>query len=175
MERTKWTERKFSFEFPAGWLPDILTRLRGTQARIREMTHALSDEDASYKPAGKWSIKENIGHLSDLEELHEGRIDDFLARKEALRAADMSNAKTFAAAHNEKKLEQLIREFSEKRNRFIMRIEKLDDETQNFKSLHPRLQVLMRPADVAFFTAEHDDHHLADIHEILCLQKIMQK
>ncbi|HKR05832.1 MAG TPA: DinB family protein [Bacteroidia bacterium] len=171
MQRTKWTERKFSFDFPAGWLSNILTRLWGTSARIKEMTLSLKDEDASFKPAGKWSIKENIGHLSDLEELHEGRIDDFLARKETLRAADMSNAKTFAADHNKKSMGQLISEFSVKRKRFIARLEQLDDETQNFKSLHPRLQVLMRPADVAYFTAEHDDHHLADIHEILSLKK----
>jgi hypothetical protein len=171
MQRTKWTERKFSFDFPVGWLPNILTRLRGTVARLNEMTLSLNDEDTSFKPAGKWSIKENIGHLSDLEELHEGRIDDFLAQKEILRAADMSNAKTFAADHNKKSMEQLIKEFSEKRKRFIARLEQLDDKTQNFKSLHPRLQVMMRPADVAYFTAEHDDHHLADIHEILSLKK----
>jgi|SRR6185436_4876576 len=171
MQRAKWTERKFSFDFPAGWLPDILTRLRGTPARLREMTINLPDQDASLKPEGKWSIKENIGHLSDLEELHEGRIDDFLSKKETLRAADMSNAKTYAADHNKKSVEQLISEFSEKRKQFVRRLEKLDDETQNFQSVHPRLKVIMRPCDMAFFTAEHDDHHLADIHEILNSKK----
>lgn len=30
MQRTKWTERKFTFDFPEGWLSNILERLRGT-------------------------------------------------------------------------------------------------------------------------------------------------
>jgi hypothetical protein len=167
MQRTKWTVRKFSFDFPEGWLPDILERLRGTSARISEITSSLADEETEYKPFGKWSIKENIGHLSDLEELHDGRIDDFIAGKQTLRAADMSNEKTSAANHNKKTIQQLLHDFSNKRKQVIERLEKLGDETQSFKSLHPRLQVMMRPVDIAFFTAEHDDHHLADIREIV--------
>ena len=167
MQRAKWIERKFTFDFPEGWLPDILERLRGTSVRIREITLLLADDKASYKPGGKWSIKENIGHLTDLEELHEGRIDDIIAGKQILRAADMSNTKTVVANHNEKTVEQLLHEFSQKREQFISRLGQLDDETQIFRSLHPRLQVMMRPVDVAYFTAEHDDHHLAKIREIL--------
>jgi uncharacterized damage-inducible protein DinB len=167
MQRTKWVERKFNFDFPEGWMYNIMERLKGTAARIQEMTLSVSDEEANFKPEGKWSIKENIGHLNDLEELHDGRIDDFIARKAELRAADMKNAKTFNANHNAKSISQLIQDFASTRRHFASRLEKLDDETLLFKSLHPRLQVMMRPVDVAFFTAEHDDHHLADIREIL--------
>lgn len=172
MRRAKWIERKFTFDFPEGWLPNILERLRGTPARINEIAFSLSEDTTNYKPNDKWSIKENIGHLGDIEELHEGRIDDLISRKQTLRAADISNAKTSSANHNAKTLQQLLNEFSKKRKQFISRLEQLDDKTQSFKSLHPRLQVMMRPVDIAFFTAEHDDHHLADIREILLtLQK----
>jgi hypothetical protein len=167
MQRTKWTERTFTFDMPEGWLPNILERLRGTPARINELTVLLSDEDASHTPRGKWSIKEHVGHLSDLEELHEGRIDDFLARKDTLRAADMNNTKTIEAEHNEKSIQQLFLNFVHKRKKFIARLEHLNDDTQRFSSMHPRLKVPMRPIDMAFFTAEHDDHHLADIREII--------
>jgi hypothetical protein len=167
MERTKWTDRTFSFNIPEGWLPDILERLYGTDLRIRAMTQGLSDDQLSKKHVLAWSIKEHIGHLTDLEELHEGRIDDFMARKDILRAADMSNKKTYAADHNKKSLEQLLKEFKSKRDVFISRLRELDDDTQRFGSLHPRLKVVMRPVDMAFFTAEHDDHHLASIRELL--------
>jgi hypothetical protein len=167
MERTKWTDRTFNFDFPDGWLFNILERLRGTTARILEITSKLSEEAASKRVNDKWSIKENIGHLADIEELHEGRIEDFIARKDMLRAADMSNAKTFNANHNRKSLRDLVTEFAANRNHFIQRLEQLDDETLKFKSLHPRLQAAMRPVDVAFFAAEHDDHHLATIREIM--------
>jgi hypothetical protein len=167
MQRSKWTERKFTFDFPEGWMSNILERLRGTSVRIKEKVSSLSDEELCWRDGDKWSIKENIGHLSDLEDLHEGRIDDFLEKKETLRAADMSNAKTYAADHNSKSLKELMDEFSSKRKRFISRMSGLSDEVQRFRSLHPRLKTPMRPVDVAFFTAEHDDHHLADIQEII--------
>lgn len=167
MKKALWTERKFSFDFPEGWIFGILERLYGTVPRLRAMTAGLDDNALSHKPGGAWSIREHIGHLSDLEELHDGRIDDFLAGKSILRAADMSNARTYAASHNTRSLEELIREFENKRSAFIARLEKLSDEVQAKQALHPRLQVQMRPVDMAFFTAEHDDHHLADIRSIL--------
>jgi hypothetical protein len=169
MERTKWVDRKFNFDFPAGLMPSILERLRGTHARLNEIASNLSAPQLKFKVNGKWSIQEHIGHLGDLEELHDGRIDDFLSRKVMLRAADMTNAKTSSSWHNEKKVEDLLRTFKNKRDHFVSRLMMLDDEIQNSKSKHPRLQVVMRPVDMAFFTAEHDDHHLASIREIMMI------
>lgn len=167
IQRTKWTERKFTFDFPEGWLSNILERLRGTTPRIVDMVSGLTEAQLIFQPEGKWSIKEHIGHLVDLEELHDGRLDDFLERKEILRAADMANTKTYEAHYNNKYIKDLIEDFKTKRAAYIKRIESLDDETFKFKSTHPRLQTLVRPVDMAYFTAEHDDHHLADIREIL--------
>src|SRR5687768_12140372 len=167
MTRTKWIDRKFTFDFPEGWLFNIIERLRGTTARLYWISASLTEEQLIYQPDGKWSIKEHIGHLSDLEELHEGRIDDFLERKEILRAADMSNAKTESSNHNDKSLEELLSDFTRKRNQFVFRLKDLEDDTLTFTSKHPRLQVLMRPVDMAYFTAEHDDHHLASMRELI--------
>jgi len=82
MQRTKWIDRQFTFDFPEGWMPNILERLRGTSVRISEMATGLSDEGAARTIKGKWSIKDHIGHLTDLEDLHEGRIDDLIAKAE---------------------------------------------------------------------------------------------
>src|SRR5258706_13076394 len=167
MRRTKWIERKFNFDFPVGMFPVVLERLRGTTARLREMTSSISEQDAEQKSGNKWSIKEQIGHLSDLEKLHEGRIDDFLDRKETLRAWETTNADTNNANHNSSTIKELIDNFSKKRMVVISRLEQLDDDTHNVKAIHPRLQVLMRPVDMAYFTAEHDDHHLTSIRELM--------
>ena len=169
MQRTKWIERKFNFDFPVGMFPVILERLRGTTARLKDMTALISEEYAEKKPEDKWSIKEHIGHLVDLENLHEGRIDDFLDRKSTLRAWDTTNAMTNNANHNSATIRDLIKKFSQKRKIFITRLEGLDDSTHEAKSIHPRLQVLMRPVDMAYFTAEHDDHHLTSIRELMSM------
>lgn len=167
MERMKWVERKFRIDVPAGWMQNVLTRLAGTIPRIRALTAGLPEEAMVRKPDGKWSIKEHIGHLCDLEALHHGRIEDFVARKELLRAADMKNVATEKANHNTRSLTELIDEFTRLRTDFIRALRDLDDDTQNFVSTHPRLQVPMKPVDMATFTAEHDDHHLASIQDLV--------
>ncbi|HYG51003.1 MAG TPA: DinB family protein [Flavobacteriales bacterium] len=166
MKRALWTERKFIFDQPVGWLPNVVERLHGTPVRLGHMVQALNEEKLCAKPAGTWSIKEHVGHLTDLEALHDGRIDDFLARKPVLRAADMQNIKTNQANHNKRAIETLLSNFMRVRAEFIQRLLQIDDETQLFKSMHPRLQVPMRLIDMAYFTAEHDDHHLARIREL---------
>ncbi len=167
MQRTLWVERNFNFDFPTGLFPTVLERLRGTSVRLKEITSHISEHEAEIKPNGKWSIKEHIGHLGDLEILHEGRIDDFLDRKETLRPWDKTNAETQNANHNDSTLQALLDLFTARRSVLISRLSQLDDETHEVKSIHPRLQVLMRPVDMAYFTAEHDDHHLTSIRELM--------
>jgi hypothetical protein len=165
--RIKWTERKFDFSQPIGLFPMTLERLRGTPVLIAHMVAPLTREQLTHKPAGAWSIQEHIGHLIDLEELHDGRIDDFLAGKETFRAADMSNAKTYAADHNSEDIHDLLKALSDVRAHFVKRLESLDESILSKAALHPRLQVPMRPVDMALFTAEHDDQHLAIIRSLV--------
>ncbi len=167
MERTPWIKRKFHFKIPPGWLPNIIVRLQGTVVRLRDLTATVSEPMTSIKYLDKWSIREHIGHLTDLETLHMGRINDFIFRQPELRAADMTNLKTHQALHNLKPVPVLIDEFAEERKHLIHHLEILDDETMQFASLHPRLKSMMRPVDMAYFTAEHDDHHLASIRLII--------
>jgi uncharacterized damage-inducible protein DinB len=168
MQRIKWIDKKFPNNLPEGLLPDILERLRGTPARIGEMVSMLSETQLSEKPGGaSWSIKEHIGHLSDLEEVHEGRIADIVAGKEVMRAADMSNKRTYISDHNQKSIQQLLRDFKIKRYDFIAAFEKMGQAHHQFSLLHPRLKIMMKPVDLAFFIAEHDDHHLTSIRQIL--------
>lgn len=164
-ERMKWTERRFSFDIPPGWLPNTIERLRGVGARLRELTREIDDQAASARRNDKWSIKEHIGHLADLEELWMQRARDFAARKPVLTAADMSNAKTEESDYNRISVHETMQEFLGKRDEYIRMLVDLDAETQEFQSMHPRLQVPVRVVDMAFFAAEHDDHHLASIRE----------
>ena len=116
---------------------------------------------------GAWSIKEQVGHLYDLEGLWYGRIEDFLSGQQTLRAADLRNTKTHEANHNQKTIQELISQFSSARSKLIEKVQDIDEATVLLTALHPRLQTPMRLIDSLFFVAEHDDHHLAKIRELL--------
>lgn len=167
IKKTPWLERKFNFDYPVSHFPVIVERLCGTPARIEDMVKNISDEKLRSKKENAWSVKEHIGHLNDLEELHEKRLQEFLASNEKLSPADMSNAKTIGANHNDKPVTQLLEELRNTRNSFIKKMEELSEEQLNFVALHPRLQQRIRLVDMFFFVAEHDDQHITTMRELL--------
>ena len=167
IHQTPWIERKFEFNFPVGLFPVIVERLRGTVLQLEAMLKNISDEKLSKKKDGKWSVKEVVGHLYNIEELWNERIDDFLDHKETLRAADITNTKTTAAGHNTKPIAELFSRFLNARNSLIKRIENFDEATASLTALHPRLKQPMRLIDSLFFAAEHDDHELTKIRLLL--------
>ncbi|HEU4594870.1 MAG TPA: DinB family protein [Pyrinomonadaceae bacterium] len=166
MKRTKWVERKFEFTLPVGVFPSVLERLRGTPARVEELLRAIPARALTERVGEAWTIQEQVGHLLDLDELHEGRLEDYEQGLETLRAADMSNRKTYEADHNAARIEDLLARFRDARLRFVRRLEALDEAGAARTALHPRLQKPMRVIDMALFVAEHDDHHLASITEL---------
>lgn len=167
LAQTPWLERKFSFDFPEGMYPVFLERMRGTAARIEEMISDIPGAKLSKRKNGKWSVKEHIGHLTDLEEIHLHRFHDYILGKETLTPADMKNEKTEAANHSAKKKKQLLSAFRKSRNEFIAQLEKANDELIHRVAQHPRLKVPMRLVDMIFFVCEHDDHHLARMRALM--------
>ncbi len=167
MQKTEWFKRKFPLMDDNGVLPSIIERLAGTPARVEELTKGLDDQLLTIKPDDKWSIKEEIGHLSDLEPLWSGRLDDFISRLAELSPADLTNRKTHEANHNNIPLSTLLARFRQERGRLVAKLGNLDEAQLLHTALHPRLKTPMRAIDLAYFVAEHDDHHLATIREIL--------
>ena len=161
-----WFERTFDFSYPVSRFPCIFERVRGTAARLDELARSFPAEFLTVKIDGAWSIKEQIGHLYDLDELHDARIDDFLAGAATLRAADVKNRKTHDANHNGKSLPVLLKQFRDTRGRFVQRIEGMNERQLSLVATHPRLQQPMRLVDMILFVAEHDDHHIASMSEI---------
>ncbi len=161
-----WFERKFRFDLPEEMFAVVLERLRGTPSRLEEKVRDLSRECLTRRDGDKWSIQEHVGHLLDLDELHDARLDDYLAGAEVLRPADVKNRKTHQANHNQQKIEDLLREFRRQRMAFVRRLEEWDRRLVGRTAMHPRLQQPMRVIDMAYFVAEHDDHHLTRMSEL---------
>lgn len=161
--QTNWVERKFNFDFPLGYFSCILERVRGTPARLEELVGSLPGETLTKRVNNGWSIQEHAGHLYDLDELHEKRLEDFLAGAKTLRPADMENQKTYDANYNAHSIHNILKMFREARQKFATRLENMDERQLALDAVHPRLNRQMRVVDMAFFVAEHDDHHLAKI------------
>ena len=166
IDRTEWFRRQFSFELPLGMYGNVVERVRGTPARLEDLTRGLPAEILTRRADDKWSIQEQAGHLLDLEELGMKRLDDFEAGRETLAAADMTNRKTNDANHNANRLENILAPFRQERMEFVRRLDSYEQKFVEQTSLHPRLKQKIRVIDLVFFIAEHDDHHLARISEI---------
>ena len=166
MKQTKWFERKFDFTTDQNIFPSIIERLAGTPARLEEKLKTIPPDLLSKKINNTWSIKENIGHLADLEPLWQGRLEDIINGATELRPTDLFNTKTDQANHNDKSLTELLSGFREARQQTLRSLENIDDQVIFKSALHPRLKTPMRTMDLFLFVAEHDDHHLARITEI---------
>lgn len=167
MAKWPWIDRKFNFDFPTSKLPDILERLRGTPARIEEMVRGLDSDTLTYHDGQGWSIQENIGHISDPEDLALTRLEQIMAGEAVLIAADMTNRKTNEANCNGNDIKTLLVGFRAKREKLVARFEELGEADWAKSALHPRLQQQMRIVDIVYFNAEHDDYHLARIRQLI--------
>ena len=167
MIQMPWTERTFTFDFPVGVFPGIVERLRGTPARIADLVENVPHNMLIRRIRDKWSVNEHIGHLIDLDELDHTRLDEFLAGAGTLSAADMTNRRTKEAGYNDVAAVTILEFLRARRTDLVKRLEELSEEQIARTALHPRLQVPMRVVDWAYFIAEHDDHHLARIRELI--------
>lgn len=158
-----WFERRFAFDVTTDHFPLIVERLRGTPGRLRERVMDLAQETRIARVDDRWSIQENVGHLLDLEPLWAGRTEDILTGEQWMREADLENRATHEASHNSTRMEDLLAAFAAARQQWIGQIERLEAAAVEHAAFHPRLKQPMRLLDLAFFVAEHDDHHLARI------------
>ena len=165
-ERIKWTDRRFDFSFPTGVYPEMIERIRGTPARLEEHIRGLPSAVLTRRDGERWSIQENAGHLLDLESLVSRRLDEYISGAGELHAADMSNRKTYDASHNDVPVDAIMNGFRRERGALVSQLDRLDSEIFGRSAFHPRLRVQMRLVDMIFFQAEHDDYHLARIHEL---------
>jgi uncharacterized damage-inducible protein DinB len=162
-----WFDRKFDFSFPVELYPNVAARLRGTPARVEEILRSTLDSIRLEKPQGKWSAQEHAGHLLDLEPLWAARVEDFFKEGAELSVTDLQNRKTDAANYNARPLEQILSDFRRARLALVKRVNQVEPAMYARTLIHPRLKTPMRLVDHLYFVAEHDDHHLAHVLELI--------
>jgi DinB superfamily len=162
MSTLTWFERNLRFDHSSEMLPFFLERLSGTIVRLEAKVKGFSDEVLFTKNNGKWSIKQNIGHLAEVDAIANKRIDEMITG-----IAVMSPAVFEPQDYNFWPIEQVLDLFKTNRNLNLKKYHSLSELDLKKSSVHPRLKVQMTPIDLAWFDAEHDDHHLVKINEIL--------
>ena len=162
----RWFDRSFELGLSADAAPEIVKRLSDAPSRLAAAVAGLSQEMLTNRHDGKWSIQENAGHLADLEPLWDRRLDDYKAGAETLYPADLENRRTHTAGHNERPISEILAEFRDARAAVVEKLGRMSRADLARTALHPRLQQPMTVADLCFFVAEHDDHHLATIDEL---------
>jgi uncharacterized damage-inducible protein DinB len=162
-----WLEYRWSFDFPVGMFRAIVERLRGGPARLEEAVRGAPRERLTRHPGEAWSAQEHAGHLLSVEALWHRRIGEYLRGEGTVTAADMENRATKGSKYNDRPLEAILEEFRGARAAFVRALDVLDLEAAARTAHHPRLNRPMRLVDLCFFAAEHDDHHLAAIHDLL--------
>lgn len=162
-----WTSRTFTFDLPCSAFPAVLERLRGTPARAAELVAGVDDVELSRRANGKWSIKDNLGHLSDLHSLDVRRLREYLDGAAVLSPADPKNEATEAGQHSRTPVGVVLDRLRTSRGDLVRQLEALDEDDIARTATHPRLRQRLRLVDWAQFVADHDDHHLARAREIL--------
>ena len=169
MKQVKWFSRNFNFTSDQNTFPSIIERLAGTPARLEEKFKSMPPEILSVRVDNTWTIKENAGHLIDIEPLWQGRFDDIIRGKGELRPTDLQNTKTSLANHDAVPTEEILNRFRQIRGQTVSLLETLTEKQVFMAALHPRLKTPMRTIDLFLFVAEHDDHHLARMTELVKL------
>lgn len=162
MTETPWFERNLVFGKPTEMLPYYLERLEGTLARIEKKVLGLDDLLLSSRFNDKWSIKQNIGHLAEVDEIANKRLDEMVRG-----TAILSPAVFEPRDYNHWPMAQVLEYFKSVRASNLRKYASLSANELTKSSLHPRLKVQMTPVDLAWFDAEHDDHHLVKINFII--------
>ncbi len=163
----RWIDRTFGFDFPAELFPNLLERLNGTPARAEEKVQGLSPSVLTRRRNDTWSIQEHIGHLIEIDQLHLGRVEDLNNGLRSFRPADMSNRSTNEADYNAWSITDLLDRFRMTRGALAEGLATLCRTSPEKRAFHERLGRELRPVDLVCFVAEHDDHHLAMITELL--------
>ncbi|MFC6647410.1 DinB family protein [Granulicella cerasi] len=159
---TAWFERKFAFPLSIEVYPSVVERLSSAADRLAEEVSSVGTS-LMKKPQGRWSIKEHVGHLGDIEPLWLARVEDYVQGRQQLTPTDLQNKQTDEANHNASEITDLLERFRARRMLLLHRLETLHPRQITAMVEHPRMKLPMGIVDHLYFVAEHEDHHLAVI------------
>lgn len=143
---------------------DLLDQYRSVHEQTQKLISSLNEDQLNYRYAeGKWSIKEILIHLADGERVFAYRALRF-ARKDTtpLQGFD-ENLYAPQSKAAERKIGDILREFSAVRAASIELFKSLDDEALKRKGTANDKEISVRA--LAYCILGHELHHLNVIKE----------
>jgi uncharacterized damage-inducible protein DinB len=137
---------------------DFLKILQDQRRELIDMLSPLSEEQAEFRYApGKWSIKEVLGHVTDAERIFSYRLLRFARADETPLASFEQDGYIAAGNFGNRKISDLIEEFSVVREASILLIRSLDQDAWRRRGTASNKQISVFA--LAFIIAGHERHH----------------
>jgi hypothetical protein len=146
---------------PDGDLVEVLcTQIGETLALLR----GIPEDRASYRyEPGKWSIKEVVGHLADVERIMGYRMLRIARGDSTPLPGFDENAYVLAANFDARSLTSLAHEFERVRGATIAFLETLDPDAAARRGSANNLEISARA--LAYIIAGHERHHVVILRE----------
>jgi len=166
LRQRQWMERFFELHRPPEEIFELTARLRGTPARLAQAVAALAPRQLRYRARGKWSLHDHVSHLDHLEGLWCAHFDDFEAGAQHLRSVG-ENTWYRVPIDERPRIADLLNSFSRQRLALVSRLERMRGLILTKEATLPQRNATTTVPGYCFLIAEHDDHHLATIWELL--------
>jgi len=143
---------------------DLVELLRGQIGETLALLRAIPEDRASYRyEPGKWSIKEVVGHLADVERIMGYRMLRIARGDSTPLPGFDENAYVPAANFDARSLTSLAHEFEQVRGATIAFLETLDPDAAARQGSANNLEISARA--LAYIIAGHERHHVAILRE----------
>jgi uncharacterized damage-inducible protein DinB len=143
---------------------DVYAALVHQIAELHTALDPLTDPQACFKPGPQeWSLKEVIGHISDVERVFSYRLLR-ISRNDATPLPGFEQDDYVRMAEfDEYSLENLLAEFEYLRHANIIAIQRLDAEAIDRRGTASGMAVSARA--LIYMIVGHVDHHMVSLHE----------
>jgi uncharacterized damage-inducible protein DinB len=119
----------------------------------------LSDQDAGHRYAdGKWSVKEVVGHIADVERLFSYRLLHVARGDQAPLPGMDEKVWSAAAPHDRRRVSELVKELIHLRRATIALVESLDETAMARAGVASGFPITARA--LCWMLPGHAEHHL---------------
>lgn len=140
-----------------------LAHLNAQLAAFEKLSQ-LSDQDAGFRYAeGKWSVKEVVGHISDVERLFSYRLLHISRGDQAPLPGMDENVWSASAPHDRRRIADLVKELIAIRRATIALVESLDETAVARAGVASGFPVTARA--LCWILPGHAQHHLNVLRE----------